>query len=199
MSSPAAACNVRLIPSGPAGRLTERWKENLVSELRDARAEDALGIAQVLTRGWQDAYTGLMPQAYLDNLDPRERLPHWEGVLSTLDEREFVLVTELGGDVVGVCHVRPSRDEDATADTAEIVAIYVNSGLWGTGEGHALHTEAIARMRKMGYTEVTLWVLDGNRLASKFYDRHQWAEDEDTRAFEREGFELVEKRRRLAL
>src|ERR1700759_342461 len=50
--------------------------------IRAARAADAAQIALVHVRSWQSAYRGLMPQAYLDGLDPAQRVGRGELILA---------------------------------------------------------------------------------------------------------------------
>jgi hypothetical protein len=53
-----------------------------VMDIRPARLEDVPEIAVVHVRSWQAAYQGLLPQAYLDGLDPGQRIGQWERALS---------------------------------------------------------------------------------------------------------------------
>jgi hypothetical protein len=45
-----------------------------VMDIRPARMQDAPEIAVVHVRSWQDAYRGLLPQAYLDGFDSAQRI-----------------------------------------------------------------------------------------------------------------------------
>jgi hypothetical protein len=49
-----------------------------VMDIRPARMQDVPEIAVVHVRSWQAAYRGLLPQAYLDGLDPAQRIGQWE-------------------------------------------------------------------------------------------------------------------------
>jgi hypothetical protein len=81
--------------------------------IRTAHPADAAKLAQVHVRSWQEAYRRLLPQAYLDGLDPAQRLP-------------------------GFAYYGPSRDEDAgPGPTGEVFAIYLLPGAWGQGAGWA--------------------------------------------------------------
>ena len=52
-----------------------------VMEIRAARMQDVPQIAVVHVRSWQAAYRGLLPQAYLDALDPAQRISRWERIV----------------------------------------------------------------------------------------------------------------------
>ncbi|HEY0933157.1 MAG TPA: hypothetical protein VGD91_05360, partial [Trebonia sp.] len=53
--------------------------------VRPAREADAAQIALVHVRSWQGAYRGLLPQDYLDELDPVQRLARWQQTLAETD------------------------------------------------------------------------------------------------------------------
>ena len=74
---------VRDPAAGPAAsrRAGEPGKMG-VMDIRAARMQDAPEIAVVHVRSWQAAYRGLLPQAYLDGLDPAQRIGRWERSLS---------------------------------------------------------------------------------------------------------------------
>ena len=56
-----------------------------VMDIRSARIEDAPQIAHVHVRSWQGAYRGLLPEAYLDSLDPVQRASTWTRRLAETD------------------------------------------------------------------------------------------------------------------
>ena len=77
---------------------------------RLATTGDAAGIARVHVATWQAAYRGVLPQAYLDALQPADRLPLWETELSA--PTGATVVAEHDSEVVGFAHVGPDRDAD---------------------------------------------------------------------------------------
>ena len=80
--------------------------------IRAARVADASQIAVVHVRSWQGAYRGLLPQAYLDGLDPAERVGRWKRSLAEAanDGRNGVLVADASGTLLGFAGYAPSRD-----------------------------------------------------------------------------------------
>ncbi len=105
--------------------------------IRAACVADAVQIAVVHVRSWQGAYRGLLPQAYLDGLDPAERVGRWERALAEANAgRTGVLVAGAGGDLLGFASYSPSRDRDADpGHVGEIGAIYLLPSAWGKGIG----------------------------------------------------------------
>ena len=96
-------------------------------DIRPARMEDVPEIAVVHVRSWQAAYRGLLPQAYLDGLDPSQRIGQWERVLSAADRSQGgTLVADAGGRLSGFVSYGPARDADTDSKRAgEIYAIYL--------------------------------------------------------------------------
>jgi GNAT superfamily N-acetyltransferase len=206
--------------------------------IRAARVGDAAQIAVVHVRSWQGAYRGLLPQAYLDGLDPAERVGRWErslaeadggcagadegsagdagragGAERTLDSgwtgntgragvgdgaaRNGVLVAAAGGDLIGFASYSPSRDSDADPGrVGEIGAIYLLPIAWGKGTGRRLMDATLARMAKAGFAQVTLWVLDSNVRARRFYEAGGWSADGGQKLDESRGFPIAQVRYR---
>jgi GNAT superfamily N-acetyltransferase len=117
------------------------------------------------------AYRGLVDQAYLDGLDPAERMPRWrEGLAEYVWPDRGTLVAEVDGVVVGFANL-------STGEEAELHAIYVRPEAWGTGAGRALMAEAVRRLAEEGCREVVLWVLATNDRARRFYEKAGWRTD----------------------
>jgi GNAT superfamily N-acetyltransferase len=167
--------------------------------VRTAELTDAAGIAAVHAAAWQRAYRGLLPDAYLDAIDPVRWTTGWERLLSGAVPRQVTLVAEDDGRVVGFVDVRPSRDDDVAPGTGEITSVYASPDRWGTGVGRVLMSAAQAAMREAGFTAATLWVLRGNERARRFYDRAGWQPDGTEKTDEVAGAEVVEVRYRRAL
>lgn len=168
--------------------------------VRPAELEDAASIAVVHVRTWQDAYRGLMPQDYLDNQSVERRREVWQRILTETDwPRTGAFVAENGDGVIGFAHVGPARDADASEDVGEVDSIYVLASAWGTGAGRALMTAAVSTLRDARFREATLWVLDTNVRARRFYETAGWAVDGIERTEELGGFPVREVRYRRPL
>lgn len=165
--------------------------------MRVAGVNDALAIARVNVRAWQRAYVGHMPQEYLDALDPVTAAERWRRSLSLLAENAHVFVVEEAS-VVGFASCRPSRDDDG-AGTGEVTTIYVLPEHWGTGLGPALMSAVLEALTADGFPAATLWVLEGNERARRFYERGGWRPDGASRVDERFGFPIAEVRYRREL
>lgn len=169
--------------------------------IRQATGADAPAIAAVHVRSWQAAYQGLVPQDYLDDLDPARRLPGWERLLAeTAWPRKGVLVAETEGNVVGFAGLTPTRDDDEDpASVAEITTIYLTPETWGRGIGKDLMNAALGALTDAGYRQATLWVLDTNVRARRFYEAAGWHGDGAIKRDATRGFPLTEVRYRRLL
>lgn len=148
-----------------------------VLRIRPAADGEARSIATIHVDSWRDAYRGLLPDSYLDRLSVEERERQWTETLDETSTRSGVLVAEDDGRVVGFASWGPSRDEGAGEATGEVPAIYLEPTAVGTGVGRELFGAATRALREAGYTRATLWVLEVNERARRFYERAGWSWD----------------------
>lgn len=162
--------------------------------LRLATVEDSFLIAEVHVASWRSAYRRDLPQAYLDQLSVVKRESNWRAQLEAASSS--IVVAEVDRAIVGFIVTSASRDEDATPSTGEIPALYLREEAWGSGVGRALMQEAELRLQLEGYTVATLWVLDSNARARKFYERSGWSVDGSSKMAEIGGVAVREVRYR---
>lgn len=145
-------------------------------------------MAALQVAGWRAAYQGLVPAAVLDGLSVDERA----GALVARLESGVVtvLLAEQEGELLGFGSVGASRDPDAGDGVAELYALYVQSDRWWSGIGSVLHSAALQAMSASSFVEATLWVLEGNERAERFYARQGWRPDGARKVDEECGAEL---------
>jgi GNAT superfamily N-acetyltransferase len=163
--------------------------------VRDALSQDAYGVACVHVGTWQSAYRGLIPDEYLDGLDIDARVAAYERMGTLTDPERPMWVAEIDDEIVGFAVVGPNTEEEGLG---ELYAIYVSAERWGSGAGQALMRRAIDWL-KARYKQVTLWVLEGNDRARRFYERGGWYFDGTTKDDDRGSFVLREVRYRIEL
>jgi GNAT superfamily N-acetyltransferase len=155
-----------------------------VIRLREARRGDELVVADLHVRTWQEAYRRLIPDEFLDALDPADRARTYTFEAGDPAAPRTVVAVEADEDgtetILGFTTFCPSRDDDAP-DLGEVVALYVDPDRHQGGVGRLLMAEAGRRLREQGFTEALLWVLDGNDRAAHFYEREGWSPDGATR------------------
>jgi GNAT superfamily N-acetyltransferase len=167
-------------------------------ELRRATGADATAVAAMHVRAWQAAYRGIVPDAVLDGLDVASRAARYSFDRSGPDDPATWIAVD-GGDVVGMVCVSPNRDEDLPG-LGEVQALYVAPVRWRSGVGGALMAKAEQLLFDAGFIEASLWVLEDNAGARRFYEAAGWDPDARIKTVEIGGLGLVEVRyrRRLA-
>ncbi|MEV0397348.1 GNAT family N-acetyltransferase [Polymorphospora rubra] len=166
--------------------------------VRPATVEDAEALAVVHVRSWQEAYRGMVPQEYLDQLDPFRRRQAWRRRIEDAPAPAGTLLAEREPDgVLGFISVSPSRDPDLDPGlVGEIQSVYLLPEYWGQGVGQLLMAAGLRRLEEVGYHEVTLWVLETNWRARRFYEAGGWRVDGSTKTDCSRGFPLAEIRYR---
>jgi ribosomal protein S18 acetylase RimI-like enzyme len=163
--------------------------------VRQATAADADAIARVHVRTWQEAYAHVFPAEELASISLERRAEYWRTVVA---HSTTVLVAEVDGDVVGFASVGSSRDADSEG-LGELFAIYVDPAHWDAGIGRELGVAADESLRKLGFDEATLWVLEDNPRARRFYEAGGWHLDGARRVGTHLGVETSEVRYRRDL
>jgi GNAT superfamily N-acetyltransferase len=146
-------------------------------QIREARVEDARAIAEIHVRAWQRAYEGQLPEEYLGGLSVEEREQMWRDGVTHAGREWRCWVAEGDGRPLGFCATGLSEDADAGRETAELYAIYLEPDILGTGVGRELFAHAVDDLRARSFRTVTLWVLETNEQARRFYELAGWKLD----------------------
>jgi ribosomal protein S18 acetylase RimI-like enzyme len=164
--------------------------------IRRATLDDADAIAEAHLAAWQTAYRGQLPDEVLDSLTIDAYRTRWRGNLST-PSLFTTRVVETGGRVRGFASTGPARDADLDpARVGELLALYLHPDAWRQGLGQALLEASIAALRDAGFRTVTLWVLETNVRARRFYERAGFAPDGSRQSRPLMGVRLEEVRYR---
>jgi GNAT superfamily N-acetyltransferase len=145
-------------------------------------------MAKINVAVWRAAYRGLVSDGLLDGLSAERRSLALRGLLAQPEHAAWIV--EEGGEPVAYAAVGPSRDEDALPDTGELGALYVLPPWSGRGLGRLLLRHAEKGLRARGHARATLWVLEANAPARRFYERAGWAWDGHFRTLSWEPDEL---------
>ncbi len=160
--------------------------------LRQAEPGDEIAVAEVHVRSWQSAYRGLLPDDYLDALEPADRAERY--TFAEVGPDRPVTVVAVDEDLVwgfatsGPCH------DPALPGAGELYAIYVHPERWGHGVGRALISDARDRLAGRAFSRAVLWVLVGNERAMRFYEADGWSTDGEWRREEVHGIAVDEVR-----
>lgn len=147
--------------------------------IRHATLDDAQAIAELHVRAWQWAYHGLIDADYLASLDAMipARIERRRELLAHIPPEYRWWLAELDGQLVGFATTGLSRDSDVAPETVEVYAIYLAQEAAGKGVGRALFAHAVDDLRQRGFEQATLWVLDTNHRARRFYEVAGWTPD----------------------
>jgi GNAT superfamily N-acetyltransferase len=164
--------------------------------IRDALPTDARRFEEIRIGGWKAAYVGMIDADFLDALTVTpERIATWAERIRAQAPGGVSLVAEKEGEVVGFAVLLPSRDEDVP-EAAELLGLYVDPSLRFTGIGAVLIDAGFARMPQ---TVQTLWTLEGNAPARRFYEKRGFRTDGAQKVFDVPGQPIEIRYRRIRL
>ncbi len=147
---------------------------------------------------WQSAYKGIIPDSYLKNManETEERAERLRNNLTALAGEYLFYYAEIDDKMAGRLIFGKCRDEDKP-DAGEIQAVYLLEEYWGKGLSRQLMDFAVNQLRNMGYREIVLWVLEENKRARRFYEKHGFLPDGEKKEICIDGKSLTELRYKL--
>lgn len=156
----------------------------MVLRVREARPDDAALLAVVHIAAWQAGYAGQLPDDYLASLsnDMPGHTERWRARLEANESTTLVAVDDEAGALFGFTSYGVYRDGGQPDSTGELWVINLHPDSWGKGIAATLFQAAVDGLRAQGYTQAVLWVLDSNVRARRFYEKHGWKPDGQTKA-----------------
>lgn len=165
--------------------------------IRRATADDAAAVGGIHVESWNVAYRGIMPDDVIAKTDLAYRTKFWRERIADPEWPVFVIEEE--GHCLAFCQMVPSRDEDDDPQrVGHITSLHVLPWLRGRGHGRALMDHVLAEFRRRGFAAVTLWVLEENRDARRFYEKYGFQLDGGTRRYPKTQVPEVRYRIRIA-
>jgi ribosomal protein S18 acetylase RimI-like enzyme len=167
--------------------------------IRTARVPDAEAITHVRVAAWRAAYRGLMPESYLDRADLEDtEAEHLRDRLRSIGDGAHISVAEVGGRIVGYCAYGCAGGDGTEPARGDVYDLYVHPDVWHRGIGRRLLVYATHHFKAQGFGEATLFVIEGNTRARKFYEQAGWKTDGYRGIYEWPGFSLPILRYRTA-
>ncbi|RQS04210.1 GNAT family N-acetyltransferase [Burkholderia sp. Bp8998] len=146
--------------------------ENHAIMLRSAMPHDAEHIARLHTLSWQNAYSHILPAAYLSDEVPTEHAMRWRNYFDRNEaEWGLVLIAESDGAPIGFASAE--RPIDPVRGVL-LDCLHVHPAHHGSGAGKRMIEAVRAWARNIGVDKVHLSVLDGNVRAIGFYEHNGW-------------------------
>lgn len=133
----------------------------VVTEIRQARPDDANAVATIWYDGWQEAHRGRVPDALLE-VRTRESFDTRAAALV-----EQTSVADRDGMIIGFIMI----------NNDEVEQVYVAEAGRGTGVADVLLAEAERRVAVGGHDHAWLAVVAGNSRARRFYARNGWTDE----------------------
>jgi len=142
-----------------------------VTEIRKARADEGPILAEVQERASVAALAHIFPPDQYPY--PREAVhARWAAAVAEADT----------GTLIALSYDEPVGAACVTFGWLE--GLYVVPERWGTGLADAIHHQALLLVVGLGSVSCQLWVLEDNARARRFYERHGWRENGETRVVE---------------
>lgn len=160
-------------------------------EIRLATLKDVEKISRIYALSWKEGYKGIISEKYLEDL----KEDYWVPFFTQGIQEESISVKLLldGARPIGCIAYGVAR-ESAYEGWGEIYAVYLLPNYYDRGLGGLLIREAIQEFRKAHNKGVYLWVLEENKRARRFYEKHHFYYNEEECKLKISNQEVVDKR-----
>lgn len=146
-------------------------------KIRTAEIQDALSMSIIHANSWKKAYQGLLPEKYLSELKDSR----WEDMmtkgLTAGTMKAWVAIME---DKIIACACVGNSRYKGYEGQLELISIYVLPEYWNLGAGSLLLNEVLKYALNNNYSDVGLWVLEGNEQAIRFYKKNGFYNNGDS-------------------
>lgn len=134
-------------------------------EIQKADLHDAWDIATIQVKTWQEAYVNIICDEYLENMSITKRFKYLQK--DFLEEHtQHLYVIKEAKKTVGFCAF-----DTLSEDEGELSALYFLPEYWGQGYSKFAMTYVCQILCKQGCTKLSLWVLEANARARRFYEK----------------------------
>ncbi|MBD5551666.1 MAG: GNAT family N-acetyltransferase [Lachnospiraceae bacterium] len=147
--------------------------------------DDLFEISSIYEKSWKYAYKDIVPQDFLDSI-PAGR---WADRIGEKGINNLVVMEN--GLLVGTASFCRSRWKEYS-DYGEVISIYFLPEYIGKGYGKHLLSKCVEELKKLGFSDILLWVLEDNHRARNFYEKNGFAYSEECRIDTIGGKELRE-------
>lgn len=138
-------------------------------EIRYANVDDAKSLGEIHSSSWKAAYRGIIPDKVLDNITAEKRKKYFQKALREALEEDAIIFED--NNPAGFICIGKCRDKDKDDSYGEICGLYLLPDYWNRGLGSKLINWGLAELEKRNYKKITLWVLEENSSARRFYEK----------------------------
>jgi ribosomal protein S18 acetylase RimI-like enzyme len=138
-------------------------------KIRYANVDDAAILGEIHSQSWKVAYKGIVPKEILNKISSEKRQKYFEKALSEGWEEDAIIFKD--DMAVGLICIGKCRDEDKDNSYGEIWGIYLLPEYFNKGVGFELINWGISELANRKYEKISLWVLEDNVHARRFYEK----------------------------
>ena len=143
--------------------------------IRFANTDDAETLAIIHSRSWNAAYKNIVPDEILEKMNPENGTENFKKALKEGWGENAILFKD--HKATGLICIGKCRDKDKDDLFGEIWGMYLLPEYWNMGIGTELIAWGLKELKNRGYEKVTLWVLEENVNARKFYEKMGFKHD----------------------
>ncbi|QFF99373.1 GNAT family N-acetyltransferase [Psychrobacillus glaciei] len=136
-------------------------------KIREAKLDDAAGIAKVHVDCWRTSYQNIMPNDYLEILSYEQRTELWIKNISREGNNVFVAEDD-EGQIVGFTD-GGIRENNNVENSGNLTTIYILETYQGIGIGKKLLQKLFAACEKLQFSTIFVEVLENNK-SKNFYE-----------------------------
>jgi Acetyltransferases len=149
--------------------MNEMRRIQMKYHIRYADVNDSPALGNIHSISFRTAYKDIIPDHILNDFTVEKREKH---IRKSLEDKtvEHILILKENKPVGFMC-IGKCRDEDLDGSFGEIWGIYLLPDYWNQGLGKRLINWRICELKRRGYKKISLWVLEKNLNARKFYEK----------------------------
>lgn len=147
-------------------------------DIRLATLDDAKYCADIHAESWNFAYSDIVPIEIINQHNAGWLLIWNKMLTNNIDSHYVILLDDV---IIGFLVISVSRDDDLKESFYEIVSLYLSPNYIGLGFGKRTMHWIINEIKCRGYINISLWVLEENNRARRFYEKAGFRADGKTK------------------
>jgi ribosomal protein S18 acetylase RimI-like enzyme len=138
-------------------------------KIRYADANDAKVLGEIHSKSWEVAYKDIVPDEILNRMTAEKRQKYFHKALTEYWEEDALIFKD--NKAAGFICIGKCRDKDKDDTYGEIWGLYLLPEYWNKGIGTYFINWGLNELKRRNYKKATLWVLEENLNARKFYEK----------------------------
>ena len=157
---------------------TAKGGDGMRFDIKLATPDDAKYCADIHAKSWLFAYSDIVPNEIIIEHNARW-LMIWNKILANNKESHYVVT--LDDVVIGFLTIAVSRDKDLKESFFEIIGLYLAPEYIDAGYGKQTMDWIKNEIKSRGYNKISLWVLEENNRARRFYEKAGFESDGESK------------------